>query len=130
MKTLNRIPSYQMLHRIGLVAGAVALIAGCATTPPPTEQMAVSKAAISNATSAGGNEFAPVQLKSAMDKMATAERAMSDKDYVLASQMAEQAQVDAQLAGATARSVKAKKAADAIQEDSRILRQEINRKTN
>lgn len=130
MKTLNRIPSYQMLHRIGLGAGAVALIAGCATTPPPTEQMAVSKAAISNATSAGGNEFAPVQLKSAMDKMATAERAMSDKDYVLASQMAEQAQVDAQLAGATARSVKAKKAADAIQEDSRILRQEINRKTN
>lgn len=130
MKTPNHIKSYQMLRRISLVASAVVLIAGCATTPPPTEQMAVSKAAISSAASAGGNEFAPVQLKSAMDKMATAERAMTDKDYVLARQMAEQAQVDAQLAGATARSVKAKKAAEAVQEDSRVLRQEIERKTN
>jgi hypothetical protein len=91
--------------------------------------MAVSRAAVSNASSAGGNEFAPIQLKFAMEKMAGAERAMADKDYVLARHLAEQAQVDAQLAGATARSAKAAKAADSLQEDSRVLRQEIDRKT-
>lgn len=105
-------------------------MAGCASTPAPTAQMAVAKAAVVDANSAGGSEFAPLQLKSAMEKMAGAERAMVDKDYVLARQLAEQAQVDAQLAGATARTAKAKKAADAVQEDSRVLRQEINRKSN
>lgn len=99
---------------------------GCAGMPP-TEQMAVSKVAVSNATSAGGNEFAPVQLKSAMDKMDAAERAMAAEDYVLARQLAEQAQVDAQLAAATARSAKAQKAASALQEDNRVLRKEIDR---
>ena len=108
---------------------AASLLVACATASPPTEQMALSRAAVSNATSAGGNEYAPVQLKSAVDKMDAAERAMNTKDYVRARQLAEQAQVDAQLAEATARSAQAKKAADAVQDDSRILRQEIDRKT-
>ena len=115
----------------GLVTSfaAALLLIACASTPAPTEQMAISRAAVSNATSAGGNEYAPVQLKSAIDKMDAAERAMSAKDYVRARQLAEQAQVDAQLAEATARSAQAKKASDAVQDDSRILRQEIDRKT-
>jgi len=128
MKKFYQLKSNQIMHRIVVSVAAVILIAGCASTPAPTEQMAVSRAAVSNASSAGGSEFAPVQLKSAMEKMERAERAMAAKDYVLARQLAEQAEVDAQLAGATARSVKAKKAADALQEDSRVLRQEIDRK--
>ena len=115
----------------GLVTSfaAALLLIACASTPAPTEQMAISRAAVSNATSAGGNEYAPVQLKSAIDKMDAAEHAMTAKDYVHARQLAEQAQVDAQLAEATARSAQAKKASDAVQDDSRILRQEIDRKT-
>jgi hypothetical protein len=64
-----------------------------------------------------------------MNKMAGAEQAMAAEDYVLARQLAEQAQVDAQLAAATARSAKAQKAANALQEDNRVLRQEIDRNT-
>ena len=108
---------------------AAIIMAGCASNPPPTEQMAVSRAAVNNASSAGASEFAPVQLKSAMEKMDAAERAMTEKEYVLARHLAEQAQVDAQLAESTARSAKAQKAADALKEDSRILRQELDRKT-
>ena len=117
-----------MMRRIGVTVAAAISMVGCASTPAPTEQMAVSKAELSNASSAGGNEFAPLQLKSAMEKMDAAEQAMAEKDYVHARQLAEQAQADAQLAGAMAHSVKAKKAADALQEDSRVLRQEIGRK--
>lgn len=109
---------------------AATLMAGCASTPAPVEQMAVSRTAVSNASNTEVNEFAPLQLKSAKEKMAAAEKAIVAKDYVLALQLAEEAQVDAQLAGAMARSAKAKKAADALQEDSRILRQEIERKSN
>ncbi|WP_258364289.1 DUF4398 domain-containing protein [Nitrosomonas sp. Nm84] len=102
-------------------------LVGCASTPAPTEQIATSKTAIDTALSAGGNEFAPLQLKSAIDKMEGAKHAMGDKNYVLARQLAEEAQIDAQLAEAMARTNKAQKAAEALQESSRVLRQEIDR---
>ena len=111
------------------VSGLVLLLPGCASTPAPNEQMALSRAAVSNASSAGANEFAPLLLKSAMEKMDSAERAMVDKNYVLARQLAEQAQVDAQLAGSMARSAKAKSAADALDENNRVLREELERKS-
>jgi hypothetical protein len=131
MKMKNRInfKSMSALFRIGAAVGTAFVISGCTTPLPPTEQMAVSRAAVSSANNAESIELAPMQLKSALQKMDAAERAMTDKKYELAQQMAEQAQVDAQLATATARSAKAQKAADALQEDSRALRQEIDRKT-
>jgi uncharacterized protein with von Willebrand factor type A (vWA) domain len=133
MQTSNRANFTSRLNKrvssLATILAAAVLITACASTPAPTEQMALSRAAVSNATSAGGNEYAPIQLKSAVDKMNAAERALNTKDYIRARQLAEQAQVDAQLAEATARSAQAKKAADALQEDSRILRQEIDRKT-
>ena len=128
MKKFNHIRSYQVMHSIGVSAAAAIFIAGCASIPAPTEQIAVSKVAISNASSAGGNEFAPQPLKSAMEKMDAAEQAMAEGDYVRARQLAEEAQVDAQLATVTARSAKAQKAARELQEDNRVLRQEIDRK--
>jgi hypothetical protein len=129
MKNLNSSRAHQTLRGIGMSLVAVILISGCASVPPPIEQMAVSRAALNNANSAGANEFAPVQLKSAMDKMQGAEQAMTAEHYQLASQLAEEAEVDAKLAGLIARSIKAQKAAAAIQEDSRVLRNEIDRKT-
>jgi Domain of unknown function (DUF4398) len=125
MKKFYYLRSFQMMH--GTSVAVAIFIASCAGIPAPTEQMAVSKVAVSNATSAGGNEFAPLQLKSAMEKMDSAERAMAAENYLQARQLAEQAQVDAQLAATTARSAKAQKAAGALQEDNRVLRQEINR---
>ena len=129
MEKFYYLKSNQIMHSIGVSVATAIFITGCASIPAPTEQMAVSKVAVSNASSTGGNEFAPLQLKSAMEKMDAAERAMAEENYVLARQLAEQAQVDAQLAGATARSAKAQKAASALQEDNRVLRQEIDRNT-
>lgn len=129
MKMFYLVKSFQIFHRIGITVITAISMVGCASTPAPTERMIIARAAISNASSAGGGEFAPLQLKSAMEKMDIAEQAMTEKNYVRARQLAEQAQVDAQLSGAMAGSVKAKATADALQEDRRVLRQEINRKT-
>lgn len=129
MKNSYYTKSHQMMLTAGAAVISAIFIAGCASIPAPTEQMAVSKAAVNNALSAGSNEFAPVQLKSAMEKMDAAERAMTERNYELARQLAEQAQIDAKLAGTMARSSKAQKAADALQEDSRVLRKEIDRQT-
>jgi hypothetical protein len=87
--------SSRTIYGISLV---VLFTVGCASIPAPTEQLAVSKAAVNSTTSAGGNEFAPITLRAAMKKMDAAERAMAREDCLMARQLAEQAQVDAQLA--------------------------------
>ena len=130
MNKFNRLKSYQM-DKVSLAVAAAVFMAGCASTlpvPALTEQMAVSRAAVSNASNAGGNEFAPIQLRSAMEKMDAAERALGANDYARAQMLGEEAMVDAKLAETTARSAKAQKAADALQEDNRVLRKEIDRK--
>ena len=117
----------QVLQMAGVGLAAVVLMAGCASTSAPTEQMAVSRSAVSNAMSAGGNQYAPLQFRSASEKLEAAERAMAAKDYELALQLAEQAEVDAKLSAEMARSAKSQKAADAVQDDVRVLRDEIER---
>jgi hypothetical protein len=129
-KTMKKISKHQQWYRTMSGVGFAALvIAGCASVPPPTEQIAVSKQAVSNATSAGGNEFASADMRAAQDKLDRAIQAMTAEDYKNAQLLAEQAQVDAQLAAAKARSAKAQKAAATVQEDSRVLRKEIDRKS-
>ena len=91
--------------------------------------MAVSKSALANAMSAGGSEYAAVEMKSAQDKLDRANRAMEKKEFEDARWLAEQAQVDARLAEKKAHSAKAQKAVAMMQDDIRVLREEINRKT-
>jgi hypothetical protein len=121
---------YRPLRTISALGCATVVFAGCASTPPaPTEQMAVSKSALANAVSAGGGEYAPVELRTAQDKMDRANRAMDKQDYENARWLAEEAESDARLAEKKAQSAKAQKAASVMQDDIRVLREEINRKS-
>ena len=115
---------------VATLGAALALtLAACASTPPPTEQLAVSTAAVASAVTAGGTELAPAETRTARDKLAQANKAMVDKDYASARVLAEESQVDAQLAVAKARSAKALKAASEVAEAARVLSEEMNRKT-
>jgi hypothetical protein len=111
-----------------LFAAAVVLMAGCSSLKTPaTADVAVSKAAVDNAAGAGGAEFAPVEMRAAREKMALSNKAMAAKDYKLAIELANQAQADAKLAQGKANSAKAQLAADALQDDIRVLREELER---
>ncbi len=103
-------------------------LAACASLPAPTAQMAVSRAAVATAFADGAGEYAPLELKSAQDKMEHAERAMAREDYGVARTLAEEAQLDAQLAEKKTEAAKAQKAAAATQEGNRVLREELERK--
>ena len=117
--------------KISVVAActlAVALSTGCSSLKAPaTADVAVSKAAVDNAAGAGGTEFAPMEMSSAREKFVRANAAMKSKDYKLASDLANQAQADAKLAQGKANSAKAQTAADALQDDIRVLREELYR---
>lgn len=111
-----------------LCGAAVVLTVGCSSLKTPaTADVAVSKAAVENAAGAGGAQYAPVEMSAAREKMALATKAMAAKDYKLAIELASQAEADAKLARSKANSAKAQAAADALEDDIRILRIELDR---
>jgi Skp family chaperone for outer membrane proteins len=101
---------------------------GCASEKTPaTADVAVSRNAVDSATAAGAAELAPAELGSARDKMQRASTALAAKDYATARDLANQASADAKLAQSKANSAKATAAANALQEDIRVLREEVER---
>jgi hypothetical protein len=110
-----------------IVAGAsLATLAACASTPEPREQMAVGRAAVERVSGPAAAE-APVEVAAARDKIARANRALADKDFVRARQLAEEAEADAALAEARARSQRSDVALEELRASIRALRAEMAR---
>ncbi|GGY08877.1 DUF4398 domain-containing protein [Massilia dura] len=115
-------------YTLPMLLATAALLSACASQKTPaTADVAVSRAAVENATQAGAAELAPAELLAAREKLQQASRALADKDYKLASDLAQQAQADAKLAQSKATSAKATSAANEVQENVRVLREELDR---
>ncbi len=123
-KELNmRIDPYA-LKGAAVCAILIMAAAGCATTPIPDEKVAVAKASVQRAEQAGAPELAPVEMAQARDKLTRAEKALADRDAQPATDLAEQANVDAQVAEATAQEKKSHRAAMELDASLQALRQE------
>ena len=114
------------LKLAALALGTTFVLAGCAGKPP-TEQYAVTESAVNSAVSAGGTEYAAVEMKAAQDKFKQAEIAMHDKNYEKAKVLAEQAEWDARLAERKAQAGKAAKAVQDAKQGVQDLREEAER---
>jgi len=123
--------SMNQLARLGCVA-LVATLAACASPDraPATADVAVSRNAVENAVSAGAAELAPAEITAAREKMVRANQALAARDYKLARELAVQAQADAKLAQSKAVSSKATTASTQLNEDLRVLRDEVDRANN
>ena len=111
-----------------VVALALVTLSGCASTGDmPREQLAESRAAVDRATGPAGAD-APVEVSQARDKLERANAAVARKDYDDARRLAEQAEVDANLAEAKSHSVRANRALVEVREGIRQLRDEIGRR--
>jgi hypothetical protein len=108
----------------GICAALALTVAGCASTPIPNEKIAVAKSSVARAEQSGAPEYAPVEMAAARDKLARAEKAAANNDGQPATQLAEQANADAQLAEATAQEHKSHKAAVEFDASMQALRQE------
>jgi hypothetical protein len=106
----------------------VLFVSACSSMKgPATSDVAVSAAAVESATTAGATEYAPVEMNLAREKMIAARAALADKDYAKASDLANQAEADAKLAKTKADSAKAQAAAQVLQDDIQVLREELIR---
>ena len=116
------------LSNLTMSAAACAAFAiglgACASVPVPNEKLAVAKASVQRAEQSGAPELAPVEMTAARDKLARAEKAASARNEQPATLLAEQADVDARLAEATAQQQRSRKAAMEFDATMQTLRGE------
>jgi hypothetical protein len=113
----------------GALACAATLLglAACASSPVPNEKIAVARTSVQRAEQSGAPEFAPAEMAAARDKLERAEKAAADKDVQPATMLTEQANIDAQLAEATAQAHKSHKAETELEASLAALRLESNK---
>lgn len=104
------------------------LLGGCASTEvAPVEKISTVEKAIQEARESNATVSAPLELRHAEDKLNEAKAAMKEEEFEKARLLADEALIDANLAEATARSEKAKKTTQEIQDDIDTLRREVER---
>lgn len=107
-------------------ACAAALLAGCGSAPVPREQLAVSQASIQAAQTAGAPELAPVELERAKEKYAMAVAAAKERQFVVARKLADEADVDAQVARTKAQAERSRRSADEVRAGLKTLQQQLD----
>jgi hypothetical protein len=105
-----------------------AALAACSSTPAPTEQVAAARTMVSQAAPVAVHDGA-VELKTAQAKLARAEEAMQRGDHAQARIFAEQAEVDARYAWTLAENARMQRAAAQIDQNVKVLRNELDRRS-
>jgi hypothetical protein len=105
------------------------LLTACASTPPPaaTAQIAAAQVEVQRVNTANTIQNAPQALQIATGKLLSAREALASGHALRATQLAEQAQVDARFAEVHAQSEVARQQAQESQDAAQALRDEINR---
>src|SRR6185503_11589340 len=120
MFTLNGI-------RNGIWCAVAFGIVACASTPMPVEKLAIAKSSLERAEQA---QVAQIELNSARNKYAAAQAAVDKHDAEVAARLADQADVDAQLAESTARAKQQEQLVTEMDAGLRDLRNETLRRDN
>jgi hypothetical protein len=107
---------------------ASAILVGCASAPPATDNIARARTLVDQAATGGGQRYAAADLERARDRLQRAVVANEDDELELAARLADEAAVDAQLALARAESSEAARAAEEVQRSVEVLRRETQRK--
>ena len=110
-----------------LLLASSAGVAAYASKPIADEKIALAKASLERAEQSGAPQAAPVELATARDKLARAEKANADHEAKPAALLADQANIDAQVAEAMALQARSQKAAMEFDTSMQALRQESAR---
>lgn len=112
--------------RQGLVMGIAIVFISCGSTKPPSEDITRAENTIKQAEQIGAQNYAPLELREARQKLERANKLVEEEKYEEAKRMADQAEIDAELAEAKTLSEKAQKAVHELRESIKALREEIS----
>ncbi len=120
-------------HTILALALTGFMLSGCGSSKPTVDvrladmQMGAAQSSIHKAETLGARDHAPLQLRTAKQKLDAARSALKQGNNALALRLAEQAKVDADLAEISALSKKSDAAVKQIRDSIEALRDEMNR---
>ena len=129
MKSLPFSHSLAALCATSIALSLFAAFGGCASVPVSSEPMAVAEAAVQHADTSSTSQYAASELQVATGKLARARQAVNERNYEHAKSLAEEAEVDAQVAESHAQSERSAHAARESQNAARDMNAEINRQT-
>lgn len=102
------------------------LLSACVTTAKPGPgAFASAEHAIAAAEQAGAEELAPVELRFAREKLASARLGMEQKKYDVAMYLVEESEINSELAIENSRAAKSRRKVNELRRANELLREEM-----
>lgn len=108
---------------------ALVAVAGCANQPLKSDKLLLAREAVTHAASVGGNEYAPLEMQAARERLDYAQTALTAGDLARVGALSDEALVNTRLAETKVQSAKADKAATELRQGRRALQIEIQNNT-
>ncbi len=104
-----------------LLALVLLALTACTTARPGPDAFVSAEAAIAAAESVGGDEFAPVEMRFAREKLASAQEGMDKQQYEVALYLVEQSEINSELAIEKSRAAKSRRRVNELRKSNEEL---------
>jgi len=108
-----------------LISVVCLALAACTTVRPGPEIFETAKKAIQAAEAAGGDEFAPVEMRFAREKLAFAQKGLEKQKYEVVVYLVEEAEINAELAIEKSRTARSRRRVKEQRESNEELEQSL-----
>lgn len=104
-----------------LIALVCLVLASCTTVRPDPSILDAAEQAIQAAEAAGGDEFAPVEMRFAREKLASARIGMEKEKYEVAVYLVEESEINSELAMEKSRTAKTRRRVNELRRSNQEL---------
>lgn len=104
-----------------LITAMLLALAACTSIRPGPDAFVSAEQAIVAAEEAGGDEFAPVEMRFAREKLASANKGMEKQKYEVAMYLVEQSEINSELAIEKSRAAKSRRQVSELRKSTEEL---------
>lgn len=110
--------SSRLKIHVPIVLSLACALAACGPTRPPPDLLGGAQKQLGNARALAAQTYAPLELRFAEERLDQAKTAISDGDYTLAANLADESAVNSELAAMKARLGKLREAVDTLKQQN------------
>lgn len=104
-----------------LVVASLLILSACTTVKPGPEVTTQAERAIVLATEEGGDEFAPVEMRYAREKLESAKLSIEKQKYEVTLYLIEESEINSELAIEKSRAAKVRREASELRKSNEVL---------
>ena len=111
--------------KLFLISIICLFLSACTSARPGPDLFDSAERTIQTAVDVGGDEFAPVEMRFAREKLASAHKGLEKQKYEVAVYLVEQSEINAELAIEKSRAAKARRQANELRKNNAALRENL-----